>query len=211
MPRANLIRTETHPYHVYSRCNNKEFFPLPLSEVWPIVINELLKAHKQHQLAIHAFVLMGNHFHLLCHTPLANLDQIMHGFLRNTSVIIGRRTRSINHLWGSRYRWSLIESQIHYYQVYRYIFQNPLRAGLVSKVEEYPFSTLNENVPFPLHSFVPMSFAGKEGEARWLNERYDSEDLKLIRLGLRKSLFDVNKRKLKVFNRLSVPEGEECP
>ena len=207
MPRPYIIRSEIHPYHVTNRCNNKEFFPLPLSEVWNIMLAELHRMHKEHKLAVHAFVLMGNHFHLLCHTPEGNLDQIMQKFMRATSVIISRRAKSLNHLWGGRYKWSMIESQTHYFQVYRYIYQNPIRAMLVNKVQDYPYSTL-KNVPFPIHSFIPMSFGGHEGEILWLNEKYEKEDEDLIKLGLRKHQFDVNKRKLKSFNKLSLPSTE---
>jgi putative transposase len=209
MPRSLLIRSDIHPYHITSRCNNKEFFPLPLREVWPIMLNRLRQTHEEHNLAIHAFVLMGNHFHLLCHTPKANIDEAMHFFLRMTSVDINLRSRHQNHIWGGRYKWSLIDSQRHYYQVYRYIYQNPIRAQLVSKVQDYPFSTLAPNLPFPLHSCVPMSFAGHEGEILWLNERYEEEDLELIKSGLRKAQFDLNKRKLKAFNKLSVPISDK--
>lgn len=205
MPRPNLIRSDIYPYHITSRCNNKDFFPLPMDEVWNIMLNRLQYTHQEFKLAIHAFVLMGNHFHLLCHTPKGNLDQAMHSFLRGTSVHITRRAGQENHLWGGRYKWSLIDSQTHYYQVYRYIFQNPIRAGIVNKVENYPYSTLSGEVPFPLHSFVPMSFGGKEGEIIWLNEQYKNEEQHLIKLGLRKSQFDVNRRKVKIFNKLTFP------
>jgi putative transposase len=206
MPRPILIRSTTHPYHVTSRSYNKEFFPIPLSKVWEIMLEELKNASKQHNLAVHAFVLMGNHFHLLCHTPKGNLDQIMQYFLRTTTLKINSLSGHRNHLWSSRYKWSLIDSQTHYYQVYRYIFQNPVRVGLCDKVEDYPYSTLHD-VSLTLHSFVPMSFAGKEGELIWLNEKYEKDDEVLIKLGLRKHQFDVSQRKLKAFNKLSVPKG----
>ena len=206
MPRPLLIRSETHPYHVTSRSNNKEFFPIPLKEVWEIMIHQLNMEAQENGLAVHAFVLMGNHFHLLCHTPKGNLDQIMQHFLRLTTVKINQRSRTINHLWGGRYKWSLIESQTHYFQVYRYIYQNPVRAGICGKVEDYPFSTLKD-VPIPLHSFIPMSFGGHEGEILWLNERYKKEDEEIIKLGLRKQQFDVSKRNLSSFNKLSLPKN----
>lgn len=171
------------------------------------MLEQLLYLHKNQSLAVHAFVLMGNHFHLLCHTPKANLDQIMQIFLRSTSIKISREAKTINHLWGSRYKWSLIESQTHYYQVYRYIFQNPIRAGICKRVEEYSFSTLKP-VPIPLHSFIPLSFGGSEGELHWLNEHYEKEDEQLIKLGLKKHQFDVSQRRLKAFNKLSLPKKE---
>lgn len=112
-----------------------------------------------------------------------------------------------NHLWSGRYRWSMIDSQRHYYQVYRYIYQNPIRAGIVSRVQDYPWTTLRKDLPFPLHSNIPMTFCGEEGELIWLNEKYEEEDLALIKLGLRKHQFDLDKRRFKAFNKLSVPEG----
>jgi len=199
MARPLLIRSDRSPYHVTSRCNNQEFFPLPLKEVWEIMLSVLLETHKKNNLCIHAFILMGNHFHLLCHTPDANLDEAMRFFLRETSIRITRRVHCTNHLWGSRYRWSLIEAQAYYYQVYRYIFQNPVRANIAKRVENYPFSTLKENVPFPLHTFIPMSFGGLKGELQWLNQHYDEEDRQLIKLGLRKNQFDINRKKQKAF------------
>lgn len=208
MPRSSLLRSDSHPYHITSRCNNKEFFPIPLKEVWSCMLLRLQETHEKHQLAIHAFVLMGNHFHLLCHTPKANIDECMHYFLRMTSIDINRRSQSMNHLWGGRYRWTLIDSQRYYFQVYRYIYQNPLRAKIVSRVEDYPFSTLKLGIPFPLHTSIPLSFAGHEGELAWLNEAYEKEDQELIRSGLRRVQFDLNKKKLKAFNKLSWPSSE---
>lgn len=207
MPRSLIIRSDIHPYHITSRCFDQEFFPLPLAEMWFIMTRHLKRCHNEKRLGIHAFVLMGNHFHLLCHTPLSNIDECMHSFLRGVSVEVSRRSKLQHPLWEGRYRWSLIDSQIHYYQVYRYIFQNPIRARLVQNVQDYPYTTLRKDLPFPIHSNVPMSFGGEEGELIWLNEVYKSEELGLIKLGLRKSQFSVDKRKIKVFTKLSLPDS----
>ena len=202
MPKAHLIRTDLHPYHITSRCQHKRFFHLPLYVVWRVMLDELYISFKENGLAIHAFVLMGNHFHLLCHTPKANLDQIMQRFLRRTSIRLARTAGESSSLWDDRYRWSLIDSQTHYYQVYRYIYQNPLRAGIVKKVEDYPFSTLRGEFSFPLQTFVPLSFGGEEGELIWLNERFDPEEAHLIKLGLKHSQFDLNKKRLKALMKI---------
>jgi putative transposase len=175
-----------------------------MEEVWEIMMAQLKLEIKEHSLGVHAFVLMGNHFHLLCHTPKANLDVIMQRFLRTTSVKINQRTKTINHLWGGRYKWSLIDNQSHYFQVYRYIFQNPVRARICERVEDYPYSTLRP-CSLPIHSFVPMSFGGSEGELLWLNEPYDKDDIEAIRCALRKSQFDIGKRRLKTYKRLNPP------
>lgn len=207
MSRPTLIRSEQHPYHVTARCNNKDFFPIPIEEVWEIMIHELAYVEKKFFLQTHAFVLMGNHFHLLCHTPKANLDLAMHSFQRNVAIKVLRLSDKKNHLWGGRYRWSLITNQSYYYQAYRYIFQNPLRANLVNRVEDYAYSTLTAIVPFALHDNLGLRMGSLETLYTWLNQSLDMEDQRLIQLGLRKNQFDVNKKKMKLFEKLERPKG----
>ncbi len=199
MTRPALIRSSCAPYHVTNRTTFGEPYPMPLTEVWPLMVLELMKVSRIHALSVHAFVLMDNHFHLLCHTPQENLDEVMQNFLRNVATSVSKGSV----LWKGRYKWSLISNSIHYRQVYRYIYQNPIRAGLVERVEDYPFSTLRP-VPFPLHSSLAMSFGGQEGELRWLNQKLTSEDDHLIRLGLRKFEFDVSMRNMRSFAKLAM-------
>jgi putative transposase len=208
MPRPQLMRSYVHPYHITSRSYAKEFFPIPIEEVWEIMLQELYFEVRDHGLAVHAFILMGNHFHLLCKTPRENIDQIMQSFLRKTSIRINSKNPFKKFNWEGRYRWSLIDSKPHYYQVYRYIFQNSIRAQLCLKVEDYKFSTLHPNflpLSLPIHACLPMAFGGNEGHLRWLNEIYEKQHVELIKLGLRRHQFDINKRKIKIFNKLTKP------
>lgn len=207
MPRPTLIRSEQHPYHVTARCNNKDFFPIPLREVWEISLQELVTLERNFLIQVHAFVLMGNHFHLLCRTPKANLDLAMHSFQRNVAIKVLSRSKKDNHLWGSRYKWSLIANQSYYYQAYRYILQNPMRANIVDRVEKYPFSTLNTFVPFALHDNLGLRMGSTKALYEWLNQKLNQEDQRLIQLGLRKSQFDVNKKKIRLFEKLERPKG----
>jgi putative transposase len=204
MTRPALIRSPCIPYHVTNRTNFGEAFTKPLTDIWPMMVLELMKAHRVHGLAIHAFVLMDNHFHLLCHTPRENLDEVMQSLLKSIALTVNA-DKPEKTLWRGRYKWSLINNSIHYRQVYRYIYQNPLRAGVVQRVEDYPFTTL-QPVPFPLHSPLALSFGGLEGELHWLNQRLTEEDDGLIRLGLRKFEFDVSMRNLRSFAKLSMRE-----
>ncbi len=198
-----LIRTDIHPYHITSRSHDREFFPLPLKDVWEIMLSGLKEVSEDQKLAVHAFVLMGNHFHLLCHTPQSNIDQVMRVFLKKTSHEILRRASRESPLWGGRYKWSVIDNWTYYYQVYRYIYQNPVRVKLVERVEDYKFSTLYQDPKFPIHSRMTMKFGGREGELHWLNQKLDQADQEEIKKGLRKYQFSISKRKEKNIHRLS--------
>lgn len=182
---SSLIKSKNHPFHVTSRCLNREFFSIPLEKVWEISMDQLHAEISEQGLCVHAFVLMSNHFHLLCHTPRGNLDLVMERFLCTTSVKIGQG-------WESPYSWSLIRSPAHYGHVYKYVYQNPVRAGVSQRVETYPFTTLRSS-SLPNHSSLGLSFGGIEGELIWLNGKYGREDQELIRLGLKRNQFDMKR------------------
>jgi REP element-mobilizing transposase RayT len=142
MPRKNLIRSEEFPYHVTSRCNNRDWFYIPLGETWKIC-NELLReGQKRFEVKIDAFVLMDNHYHMLIYTPKANLDKFMQFFNKNLGARIANKSGRINRVFGAPYKWNLILSQSYYMNVVRYIYQNPLRANICKKCQDYPFSDL---------------------------------------------------------------------
>lgn len=143
MARKNLIRTNLFPYHVTIRCNNKEWFDLPLQQVWDICIHAIATANKSYPVNIQAFVLMSNHYHLMIWTPDANLDKFMFELNRNISKEIRKITHRINRIFGDRYKWSLITSDNYFFHVEKYIYQNPLVQKLVTRSEKYPYSTLH--------------------------------------------------------------------
>jgi putative transposase len=202
MPRPLLIRSETSPYYVTSELRSQSFFPIPMEEVWNIFLERLKVEMTEHSLVLYALVLMNNRFHLLCHTPDKNLDVIMHRFLRSTSRKINLKSQIPTSLWRSRYRWSLIEDQSHFIQVYRYIYQSPVREKLSEKVEDYPYSTLGP-CRFSLGEAAPGS---SPLNLEWLNQIQNEESNEVLRLGLRKALFHIARRKLFLFQRLSLPD-----
>jgi len=142
MPRKNLIRSNIHPYHITIRSNNKDWFDLPMPEMWRICLGALKRAHEKHPAQIHAFVLMQNHYHLLITTPEGNIDKFMFETNYWISKTVRIRTKRLNHIFGQRYRWSLIESADYQLQALRYVYQNPLKKNLSPRCEDYPFSTL---------------------------------------------------------------------
>ena len=157
MPRRNLIRTSTIPYHVTSRSNNREWFDLPGDEVWQIAWEVFRYAYSRFPVDLHSFVLMSNHYHMLLTTPNADIDLFMQAFNKRFSDLLRERTRYINRMFGGPYHWSLVEDQYYLANVYRYIYQNPKRAGIVEKCEDYPYSTLSYKVKKRLMEFGAVS------------------------------------------------------
>jgi putative transposase len=157
MARKKIIRTSDFPYHITTRCNNREWFDLPIKDVWQMSLDALLYANSNKKVEIEAFVLMSNHYHLVLHTPDENIDEFMRFFNWRLSKSIREKSQRINHIFGSRYKWSIVDSDRYYFFLIRYVFQNPLRINLVSNCEDYPFSTLHyqtnsRRLPFELRN-----------------------------------------------------------
>lgn len=90
---------------------------------------------------VHAFALMTNHDHLFVETAQANLSAGMQYLNGSYTSYFNRRHRRVGHLFQGRYKAILIESEGHYQEISRYIHLNPVRAGMVGRPEDWPWSS----------------------------------------------------------------------
>ena len=89
----------------------------------------------------HAYCLMGNHYHLLLHTPAANLSRAMRHLDGVYTQHFNRSNATDGPLFRGRYRSIVVEADQYLLQVSRYIHRNPLEAGLVDDLVDYPWSS----------------------------------------------------------------------
>jgi len=106
----------------------------------------LVEAAEKHGLAIHAYVWMTNHVHLLATPERENS-------ISKTFQSAGRRyVQYFNHvykrsgtLWEGRYRATVVDSEHYLLTLMRYIEMNPVRAGMVAMPQDYPWSSYRRN------------------------------------------------------------------
>ena len=104
------------------------------------------KAASKHGCAIHAYVLMTNHVHLLL-TPDSKraLPQVIQALGRSYVQTINRRYDRTGTLWQGRYKACLVQPGGRLLQCQRYIELNPVRAGMVTDPGDYPYSSYRSN------------------------------------------------------------------
>lgn len=90
---------------------------------------------------LHAYVLMGNHYHLLVETPEPTLSRGMRDLNGVTTQRFNRRHGRTGHLFEGRFKAILVERETHLLEVARYVVLNPLRAGLARAVASWPWSS----------------------------------------------------------------------
>jgi putative transposase len=141
MARLPRISIPGYPHHVIQRGNNRQAIFLADDDRRRML--ELLEDYaRQFEVAVHAYVLMDNHFHLLL-TP-----QTAEGLPRLMQAVGRRYVRHFNDshgrsgtLWEGRYRSTLIEAEPYLLACMVYIDLNPVRAGLVGQARDFPWSS----------------------------------------------------------------------
>lgn len=103
---------------------------------------ELLKESSElWNVRISAFCLMPNHYHLLMQTPEGNVSRCM----RHINGVYTQRFNRAHHcagqLFRGRFKSILVEGGSYLLQLVRYIHRNPLREGLVDRIDKYPWSS----------------------------------------------------------------------
>jgi putative transposase len=88
-----------------------------------------------------AYVLMGNHYHLLLRTNLANLSRAMQWLGLTYARRLNNRLRRRGHLFHGRFKAMLVESDAYTRELSCYIHRNPLRSNMVSRLAEYRWSS----------------------------------------------------------------------
>jgi len=91
----------------------------------------------------YAWALLSNHFHLLLMPTSTPLSFFMRRLLTGYAVSFNRRNKRSGHLFQNRYKSIVCEEEAYLLELVRYIHLNPLRSGMVSKLEEldhYPWS-----------------------------------------------------------------------
>jgi putative transposase len=86
---------------------------------------------KRFDVAVHAFVLMGNHFHLLAQTRRANLSRWMHWLMVSYTVYFNWRHGRSGHLFQGRYKSFLVEDGEYLLGLSRYLHLNPVRGAVL--------------------------------------------------------------------------------
>lgn len=127
-------------YHVLSRGNEKREIFRDKSDYLKFfdIISQMVERFK---LEVHAYVLMKNHYHLLVRTKEANLSRAIQWLGVCYSVWFNRRHQRTGHLFQGRFKSFLIENERYFTAMVLYIHGNPLRSGLVGRLEDYPWSS----------------------------------------------------------------------
>lgn len=140
MARPLRLEFEGAFYHVTSRGNSKQdiYFAPP---DYLKFLDILQHVCERHYWRIHAYCLMTNHYHLVLQTPEANLSAGMQQLNGIYTQYINKVYQRCGHIFQGRFKSILVDSDSYYTRLVRYVLQNPVRAQMVRRVEDYRWSS----------------------------------------------------------------------
>ena len=141
MARMSRLAIAGYPHHIIQRGNNRaRIFEDPEDcERYRALLGD---AALQCGVAIHAYVLMDNHFHLLATPQTADgLPLMMQAVGRRYVRYFNDSQKRSGTLWEGRYKSTLIQTERYLLACMVYIDLNPVRAGMVAQAREYTWSS----------------------------------------------------------------------
>lgn len=91
---------------------------------------------------MYCFALMDNHAHLIIEARnRTNISKIMHALTLSYSVKFRKKYTYTGYVWQGRFKSNVIDGDNYIVECIEYIHNNPVRAGIVAKAEDYPWSS----------------------------------------------------------------------
>jgi putative transposase len=180
MPRIARIVVPGIPHHVTQR-GNRQLDVFFNNADYQKFLQFVLQYSREHCLSILAYCLMTNHDHFICIPSQSNtLELVFKPLHMRYSQYINWQHSTSGRLWQGRF-FSCPMDESHLWAAIRYVERNPVRAGIVSRAEDYPWSSASAHCGLrddPLLSPVPESH--RLVVANWSNWLANPEDQKIL-------------------------------
>lgn len=185
MARQPRIILPGQPHHVIQRGNNRSPIFFADKDYWRY-LDWLGEESEKHECAIHAYVLMTNHVHLLV-TPSRDdsISNMMQSLGRLYVRYINHKYQRSGTLWEGRFKSVLIDSEQYLFVCQRYIELNPVRAGMVNSPSAYRWSSYQANAtgkanplltPHPLYLSLGKQSQNRQAAYRALFRSHLEDD-----------------------------------
>jgi putative transposase len=194
MPRRPRLELPGVPLHITHRGVNRAATFLE-DEDFSYYLRCLGEALSKYDIALHAYVLMTNHVHLLLTSPEpGRLSAAMSQLGQRFVPAFNRKYQRTGTLWEGRFKSCLVDTERYLFVVHRYIELNPVRAAVVAAAEDYRWSSVHASLGTahdPLVTFHPAYLAMSAEPAQrgalyrdWLRQGIGEDDLQAIRMHL---------------------------
>lgn len=148
MPRSAREKSKIETYHIMLRGINQQQIFEDEEDYQKFI--EIIKNYQAIcEYKIFAYCLMGNHIHLLMEFKKEPIEQVFKRIGSKYVYWYNVKYQRKGHLFQDRFKSEPVDDDPYFFTVIRYIHQNPVKAGLCKKVEDYKYSSFVEYLNEP--------------------------------------------------------------
>lgn len=167
----HIVNRGVNRTNIFSDVDDKEKF-----------LQIVCKACRVYGVVVHDYCLMDNHYHLLIENAQENLSLFMRQVNANYAIYYNKKTKRTGHLWQGRYSSWYILGEDYLYRTIKYIEFNPIEAGIVQSIREYPFTLASvllrgEDVPLCMQESMLVKQYDVETLAEYLEEPLSEDEI----------------------------------
>ena len=143
MPRKARQESSTDMYHVIMRGNNRKWIfkkEIHKEKMKKLIFNQV----EMGLIEVYAWCIMDNHVHIVLRAKMMNMSKAMFNINRVFARHYNYKEKEVGHVFESRYKSKPAESDEYLMQVIRYIHNNPVKAKMVKKAEQYQWSSFKD-------------------------------------------------------------------
>lgn len=155
MSRQARNQIKTNLFHIMVQGINRSYIFNDAMDI-KYYIKLLYEINNEHKIQIIAYCVMNNHTHMLI--KCVNIDEMSKYMKRvneKFSIYYNKKHNRVGYVFRGRFKSQGIYSEKHMYNCIRYIYENPVKAGMCNRPEEYPYSNYNRTK-------IPESFDNDE-------------------------------------------------
>ena len=141
--RYRFAEHEEFPLHITAKSSGPSWSTLGYAHVWKAFCGAIADLQEEYEIKSHAFVMMSNHYHWLCSYDAENDPHFFEWFHELASIKHLHITQRNGLYYQDKAKVNKIKNFEFYRNTYKYVYANPVEAGIVDKAEDYPFSTLH--------------------------------------------------------------------
>ncbi len=139
LPRKAVVRPECY-YHLVARGNDKARI-FHCESDYRRYLEFVTEAKARYRVFLYHYVLMPNHIHMEVEPTEGDLSSFMHAIQSPYAKFYCKKYGRVGHVWQGRFKCSWIDTDAYLFACGNYIELNPIRAKLVKKTEDWPFSS----------------------------------------------------------------------
>jgi len=161
MPKRQTQFLPGHYYHIYNRGANRDaiFF---CEENYAYLLKLMKKYLLGNEIAVIAYCLMPNHYHFLLRLDgEVDLSEVLARLFRAYVLAVNKQQGRTGTLFEGRFQDVHIDREGYLQHLCRYIHANPVKAGLVTDLDEWPYSNYLEWVGKRPGKLVDMAFVAE--------------------------------------------------